>query len=491
MRRLDAAAVAVALVAGVTGAVTAAEPATAAQPLAAPLVVPSAETPNLPGSLRLPEVWTERALVPRTLDETVLQQLWRNAGATYGIPWNVLAAINKIESNFGRNMGPSSAGAVGWMQFMPDTWLRWGLDASGDGVADPWDPEDAVYAAARYLAAAGGRDDVRRSVFAYNHADWYVDDVLELARSFESGGGALVVAVDRASVDVDAARKRLARAGERLNAAVAAERALARTEAKRIARADAAVLLSDRLVLQKQATLAGVDRERAKRRVEALRAAVDAAERSLAEARTASQGAAFAVAGTPVLADPSFGGDYVFPVGGGASVVSVGAEHHDYPAADIAAPAGSPVYALAAAVVVNSWREPDERCGIGATIRTEDGLTWTYCHLSYLDPHVEPGQVLAAGDLVGLVGSTGHSTGPHLHLQLQPADGYPQQMAWFQRFAGTAFSWQGAPPAGVAPAGGAVAFATADAAETPRVFSVEAPAEAPVQDDGEIVLFSR
>ena len=82
----------------------------------------------------------------------------------------MLAAINKIESNFGRNMGPSSAGAVGWMQFMPSTWLRWGTDANGDGVADPWAPEDAVFSAARYLAAAGGRTDLYRGVFAYNHA---------------------------------------------------------------------------------------------------------------------------------------------------------------------------------------------------------------------------------------------------------------------------------------------------------------------------------
>ena len=55
-----------------------------------------------------------------------LLQLWQSAGQTYGVPWQVLAAINKIESNFGQNMGPSSAGAVGWMQFMPSTWARYG-----------------------------------------------------------------------------------------------------------------------------------------------------------------------------------------------------------------------------------------------------------------------------------------------------------------------------------------------------------------------------
>jgi murein DD-endopeptidase MepM/ murein hydrolase activator NlpD len=488
MIRFALAALAVAVVAGVTGAVTAPAPAGAAGPLAAPLVVPSAETPNLPGSLRLPPAWTEHASAQRTLDETLLRRLWGNAGAAYGIPWNVLAAINKIESNFGRNMGPSSAGAVGWMQFMPETWLRWGMDASGDGVSDPWDPEDAIYAAARYLAAAGGRDDLRRAVFAYNHADWYVNDVLSLAQSFGNGGEELVLAVDRASVDVEAARAELAGTSELLTAAIRRERTLAAAETARLARVDAAATLSERLALQKLATLAGVDRERAKRRVEALRREVESAERALADARTAAQGPSFAVSGTQVLADPSFDGDYVFPVGGGASVVAVSADHHDYPAADIAAPAGAPVYALADAVVVRAWREIDPRCGIGATIRTQDGLTWTYCHLSYLDPHVEAGTVLEAGALVGLVGSTGHSTGPHLHLQLQPATAAPQEMTWFQGFAGTAFSWKGAPPA----AAGALAFATSEAGEPHHVFAVVPDAPAPPDDAvGEIVLFSR
>jgi Transglycosylase SLT domain len=113
-----------------------------------------------------------------------LHVLWQLAGSRYGVPWRVLAAINKIESNYGQNMGPSSAGAVGWMQFMPSTWSQWGVDANGDGHADPANPADAIFSAARYLAAAGAGSDLRRAIFAYNHADWYVNDVLRLASSY-------------------------------------------------------------------------------------------------------------------------------------------------------------------------------------------------------------------------------------------------------------------------------------------------------------------
>jgi murein DD-endopeptidase MepM/ murein hydrolase activator NlpD len=79
------------------------------------------------------------------------------------------------------------------------------------------------------------------------------------------------------------------------------------------------------------------------------------------------------------------------------------------------------------------------------TIRTEDGQVWTYCHLAFLEPNVVDGVSLTAGTQIGLVGSTGHATGPHLHLQLQPATSYPQYEGWFQNFAGKAFRWQDAP----------------------------------------------
>src|SRR2546421_12288441 len=129
-----------------------------------PVSLPSADVPNASGQIAVPAGFTQRPLQVETRTAAQLQALWQNAGAAYGIPWSVLASINKIESNFGRNMGPSSAGAIGWMQFMPSTWLRWGVDANGDGVADPWNPEDGVYSAARYLAASGGTSDISRAV---------------------------------------------------------------------------------------------------------------------------------------------------------------------------------------------------------------------------------------------------------------------------------------------------------------------------------------
>jgi len=111
-----------------------------------------------------------------------LLPIYQAAGIEYGIRWEILAAINEIETDYGRNLNVSSAGALGWMQFMPSTWQSYGTDANKDGRKDPYNPVDAIFAAARYLDAAGYSEDVRRAIFAYNHADWYVDSVLLRAR---------------------------------------------------------------------------------------------------------------------------------------------------------------------------------------------------------------------------------------------------------------------------------------------------------------------
>jgi membrane-bound lytic murein transglycosylase B len=123
----------------------------------------------------------------------VLIPMYQRAAAAYGLgPQGpaVLAGINAIESAFGSNMGPSYAGAEGWMQFMPETWAGYGVDANGDGVADPYNPEDAIFAAASYLSASGMPADTYGAIFAYNHADWYVADVLANAACYATEVGA-------------------------------------------------------------------------------------------------------------------------------------------------------------------------------------------------------------------------------------------------------------------------------------------------------------
>ena len=111
-----------------------------------------------------------------------LLPIYQAAGTQYGIRWEVLAAINEIETDYGRNLNVSSAGALGWMQFIPSSWRSYGVDANRDGEKDPYNPVDAIFAAARYLKAAGAEKDLRRAIFAYNHADWYVDSVMLRAR---------------------------------------------------------------------------------------------------------------------------------------------------------------------------------------------------------------------------------------------------------------------------------------------------------------------
>jgi hypothetical protein len=113
-----------------------------------------------------------------------LLPIYQACGTQYGIPWEVLASINRIETAFGTNLNVSTAGAIGWMQFLPSSWKMYGVDANNDGRKDPFNPVDAICAAARYLRAAGGQEDIRRAVFAYNHADWYVDEVLLYAKQY-------------------------------------------------------------------------------------------------------------------------------------------------------------------------------------------------------------------------------------------------------------------------------------------------------------------
>ncbi|PYZ96985.1 hypothetical protein CR205_11515 [Alteribacter lacisalsi] len=145
--------------------------------------------------------------------------IYHAAEEEYSVPWNLLAAVHRVETIFS-SMDPllSPVGAEGHMQFMPCTWTGWshpscdglgegeipedvktdpdeisrfggyGVDASGSGEADPYDIEDAVFAAANFLASNGAADgDYERAVFAYNRAGWYVDDVLDYAERYVEG----------------------------------------------------------------------------------------------------------------------------------------------------------------------------------------------------------------------------------------------------------------------------------------------------------------
>ncbi|MHB1537866.1 MAG: lytic murein transglycosylase, partial [Solirubrobacteraceae bacterium] len=111
-----------------------------------------------------------------------LLPIYQAAAAQYGVPWQVLAAINEVETDYGNDLNVSTAGAVGWMQFMPSTWLQYGVDVQETGYADPYNPVDAVFAAARYLEAAGVSHSLSQGIFAYNHSQSYVQSVLLRAK---------------------------------------------------------------------------------------------------------------------------------------------------------------------------------------------------------------------------------------------------------------------------------------------------------------------
>lgn len=113
-------------------------------------------------------------------------ELYRASARKYGFgpDWYILAAVGKVESDHGENMGPSSAGAMGPMQFLPSTWEASGVDGNGDGVANIMEPEDAIPAAAGYLRDGGAPHDWYRALYSYNHADWYVKKVLAVAEGY-------------------------------------------------------------------------------------------------------------------------------------------------------------------------------------------------------------------------------------------------------------------------------------------------------------------
>lgn len=145
-------------------------------------------------------------------------EIYKKAGEKYGLPFTLIAAIHRVETNFGQNLNVSSAGALGHTQFMALSWVGWsygggdrlgnanipkaelenpaviaahngfGVDANGDGKANPWDVEDAIFATGNYLSKNGGASgDLRGAVYQYNHAGWYVDRVFHYFNLYTNG----------------------------------------------------------------------------------------------------------------------------------------------------------------------------------------------------------------------------------------------------------------------------------------------------------------
>lgn len=158
-----------------------------------------------------------------------LVPIYKAAASRYNLPWQLLAAINREETDYGADLSVSSAGAVGWMQFMPGTWKEYGMAIDSKrarvrvsvrvpmkaqvrhghfvrrykvvrsyklvrryyqvpGNGNPYKPQDAIFSAARLLHLSGASRSVPRAVFAYNHADWYVLQVLSIAQQINVHG---------------------------------------------------------------------------------------------------------------------------------------------------------------------------------------------------------------------------------------------------------------------------------------------------------------
>jgi cell wall-associated NlpC family hydrolase len=246
---------------------------------------------NVAFSAGAPVAFTSRPAAPTSF--AALQGIWEAAGNTYGIPWEVLAAINKVETNFGQNLGPSSAGAVGWMQFMPSTWARWGMDASGDGVADPDNPTDAIFSAARYLAGCGGQSNIAGAVYCYNHATWYVNEVLGLAAMYSRGGGSDLLSIRQLQSQINAARRQVAASNSQLLAARAKARKLAGAQHRALHSLAGASYLSAQLEAHKHAVLVGVRYRAARAQLAQVRARLHAATTHLGEVQDAAGSPSF------------------------------------------------------------------------------------------------------------------------------------------------------------------------------------------------------
>ena len=138
---------------------------------------------------------------------------FQRVGLQYNVPWTILAGIGKVESDDGRTTLPgvtqatvsNAFGAAGPMQIGVGnaSGNNWGgapvhpasevvngvaTDEDGNGTASVYDPADAIAGAAKYLVAHGAQQNPAAAIFAYNHASWYVQEVLQWASTYAAGG---------------------------------------------------------------------------------------------------------------------------------------------------------------------------------------------------------------------------------------------------------------------------------------------------------------
>jgi hypothetical protein len=141
--------------------------------------------------------------------------IYRQAAARYRLGPKgpaILAGVNWEETRFGAGLGVSGAGAEGWMQFLPSTWEAFGVDGNGDGVKDTNDPWDAIFAAARLLHYGGAPGNWHDAIFGYNHAEWYVEDVLADAEKWAAIGSVEAAATCEVAAPTEAVAAMIAEA---------------------------------------------------------------------------------------------------------------------------------------------------------------------------------------------------------------------------------------------------------------------------------------
>jgi len=142
-------------------------------------------TPETVEETDAPSALAKKEIPPEYLSD------YEQAGQKYHLDWAILAGIGKVECDHGRDPDPActqegavnSAGAGGPMQFLASTWAEYGVAPAG-GTPDRWNPEDAIFGAANYLKASGAPGDYKKAIFAYNHAEWYVNEVESWAAKY-------------------------------------------------------------------------------------------------------------------------------------------------------------------------------------------------------------------------------------------------------------------------------------------------------------------